>query len=135
MVWNFALQYNNQRCLYNHELFNKRRDCLYRRTCIKSKATHVTTSVKRFGISKFLHVIYLANELCKSLFILRSLYLVFSKISINSKAVIASLADVRLHFVSNELLMPIRLMVVLALRHQNNLDEAKPIVTASVLFR
>ena len=43
------------------------------------------------------------------------------------------LADVRLHFVSNELLMPIRLMVVLALRHQNNLDEAKAAVTASVL--
>ena len=42
-------------------------------------------------------------------------------------------ADVRLHFVSNELLMPIRLMVVLALRHQNNSDEAKAIVTASVL--
>ena len=39
----------------------------------------------------------------------------------------------RLHFVSNELLMPIRLMVVLALRHQNNSDEAKAIVTASVL--
>ena len=30
--------------------------------------------------------------------------------------------NVRLHFVSNELIMPIQLMVVLALRHQNNLD-------------